>query len=135
MQVDHQGLFVGLPIKAESHHSLIVFHKPMVVNFLVHKARRPHILFFFWSRGIGFAGKLVSHHGPVVFLDIPGKVMAAVFFGHKIQVFGLGRVEDGPQRVFAGIGDRPGRQSRDYIGVIGSRPLEVFFGEIPVEVL
>ncbi len=55
--------------------------------------------------------------------------MAAGAVGHEIKLLGTRRVGGGLDRGAAGIGDRPGRQTVDEIGVVGRRLGELTLGE------
>ena len=65
-----------------------------------------------------------GHVALVAFQRI-GEGVAAGAVGHEVEVLGARRVGDRLQRRSARIGDRPGGQPLDHVGVVGSRPLDL----------
>jgi hypothetical protein len=67
--------------------------------------------------------------------DVTGKIVGSIVLGHEIKIGNGSGVDGGHQGIFAGVTDGSGRKSYNAIGVIRSGPGQVFFSQIPVEIL
>ena len=79
--------------------------------------------------------RLIGFYRTVMRLDGVGKQMGAIVFRHKVKVRHMGWL----QRRFDGrnarVADRPRREGRDAIGVIGIGILQIFARQVTVEIL
>src|SRR5262249_38070795 len=72
--------------------------------------------FIAWAPG---PGEPVAGHGGVVLFDGRRELVVLVVLFHEVQVFHWRRIEDGVDRAEPRVGDRPGRQARPLVGVVG----------------
>jgi len=67
--------------------------------------------------------------------DVRRKNMGPIIFGDEIEIGDRSRVNGSQKGVLSGVTDGGGGKSRHQIGVIRSRPHQMFFGQIPIKIL
>src|SRR2546426_274555 len=75
--------------------------------------------------------RAVACDGGVVLLDGGRELVVLVVLLHEEEVLDRGRIEDSVDRAEAGIGDRPGREPRPLVGVVGVIDRQVGPGQRP----